>query len=124
MYMNYVVTKNLLNRSIQGQCTDTLFDTLPGDITQMILDNVRDINVLTHTRTNGAVLDCWVSGYPNNTRDALHTDGNNLYSYDLEIGMTRGGQKLVKDYTAKGAYGFMSQTTSTHVNLALCKVRV
>jgi len=58
MYMNYVVTKNLLNRSIAGKSTDTLFDALAGDVTQMILDNVRDINTLTRTRTNSAVLDC------------------------------------------------------------------
>eukprot|EP01051_Picozoa_sp_SAG22_P020013 SAG22_NODE_3885_length_1483_cov_2.278902_1_plen_69_part_00 len=47
----------------------------------------------------------------------MSTDGENLWSYNLLIGETLGGDKVVKDYTANGI-GFYSNTTSTHVNLA------
>ena len=46
----------------------------------------------------------------------LWTDGNDLFSYGLKIGETRGAQKVVFNYTASGEY--RSQTTSTHVRLA------
>ena len=46
----------------------------------------------------------------------LWTDGNNLFSYGLKIGETRGAQKVVFNYTRSGQ--FESQTTSTHVRLA------
>ena len=45
----------------------------------------------------------------------LWTDGNDLFSYGLKIGETRGAQKVVFNYTRSGH--FKSQTTSTHVRL-------
>ena len=45
------------------------------------------------------------------------TDGKKIYSYELQIGDTSDGKKIVRDYTAKGSYGFRSQTTSCHVGL-------
>jgi len=46
----------------------------------------------------------------------LHTDGKKIYSYELQIGdTTEDGKKIVKDYTARGSYGFRSMTTSQHV---------
>jgi len=48
----------------------------------------------------------------------LYTDGKKIYSYELQIGDTSAdGKKIVRDYTAKGSYGFRSQTTSCHVGL-------
>jgi len=46
----------------------------------------------------------------------IWTDGDNLFSYGLKIGETRGAQKVVFNYTASGEY--RSKTTSTHVRLA------
>ena len=46
----------------------------------------------------------------------IWTDGENLFSYGLKIGETRGAQKVVFNYTASGEY--RSKTTSTHVRLA------
>ena len=46
----------------------------------------------------------------------LWTDGNDLFSYGLKIGETRGAQKVVFNYTRSGY--FESQTTSRHVRLA------
>lgn len=49
---------------------------------------------------------------------ALHTDGNDLYSYALKIGYTEDGVKHAIDYTSPGGT-FYSVTTSTHVGLAI-----
>jgi hypothetical protein len=46
----------------------------------------------------------------------LWTDGNDLFSYGLKIGETRGVQKVVFNYTRSG--DFKSQTTTKHVHLA------
>ena len=47
------------------------------------------------------------------------TDGAKLYSYKLCIGYTDDdGQKWLKDYSASGAHGFQSMTTSKHVGYA------
>jgi hypothetical protein len=46
----------------------------------------------------------------------IWTDGNDLFSYGLKIGETRGAQKVVFNYTRSGQ--FKSQTTSVHVKLA------
>jgi hypothetical protein len=47
----------------------------------------------------------------------LRTDGHNLFSYALLIGMTdENGHKVLYEYTAKGM--FISMTTSFHVNKA------
>ena len=65
--------------------------------------------------TNIEVVRAWDRGRPGASRHLL-TDGKNLYSYDLKIGFTRKGQKVVKNYTASGI--FVSMTTSQHVSLA------
>ena len=64
---------------------------------------------------NQQVVQLFISG--NKARAGrLWTDGNDLFSYDLKIGETRGAQKVVFNYTRSGR--FFSQTTSTHVRLA------
>lgn len=48
----------------------------------------------------------------------LSTDGKAIFSYELQIGDTdHDGKKFVRDYTARGSYGFQSQTTSCHVGM-------
>tara|TARA_Y100000114_G_scaffold147387_1_gene159132 strand:- start:806 stop:1069 length:264 start_codon:yes stop_codon:yes gene_type:complete len=48
----------------------------------------------------------------------LSTDGKAIFSYELQIGDTgENGKKIVRDYTARGSYGFRSQTTSCHVGM-------
>jgi hypothetical protein len=48
----------------------------------------------------------------------LHTDGCDLYSYELKIGYTNeDGERIVKLYTAVHG-NFKSKTTSKHVNKA------
>ena len=49
----------------------------------------------------------------------LSTDGTRLWSYRLCIGVrdVRGATRLL-DHTAGGAAGFVSMTTSHHVNMA------
>ena len=48
----------------------------------------------------------------------LRTDGQRLYSYNLQIGRTTtSGRKEVFNYTAKGG-DFRSHTTSTHIGIA------
>ncbi len=66
---------------------------------------------------NEDVVRAWVDGRVASGGN-LMTDGRKLYSYALCIGTTEDGYKEVRDYTAKGAYGFRSQTTSQHVGLA------
>ena len=45
----------------------------------------------------------------------MWTDGENIYSYQMEIGHTdQDGRKVLRNHTAKGL-GFVSQTTSQHV---------
>ena len=66
---------------------------------------------------NHEVVNNWAQGNEGFTR-ALRTDGNNLYSYNLRIGITGpDSEKIVFDFTSGGGK-FMSQTTSTHVGLA------
>ncbi len=50
----------------------------------------------------------------------FRTDGFKLWSYELLIGDTcaETGARVLRDYTAKGRWGFKSQTTSCHVGLA------
>tara|TARA_B100000282_G_C31725565_1_gene488231 strand:- start:1324 stop:1584 length:261 start_codon:yes stop_codon:yes gene_type:complete len=68
--------------------------------------------------SNDEVAQAWLEG-----REAVShtgnfsTDGKKIYSYELQIGDTSDGKKIVRDYTAKGSYGFRSQTTSCHVGL-------
>ena len=69
--------------------------------------------------TNALVAEAWALGKPaRNHRESFWTDGKRIYSYDLQIGDTaENNKKVVKDYTAKGSYGFQSMTTSQHVGL-------
>jgi hypothetical protein len=71
--------------------------------------------------TNEDVAHLWAIGHTAcNHRKTFFTDGRKLYSYNLMIGDTcqDTGAKVLKDYTAKGTYGFSSQTTSCHVGVA------
>ena len=45
------------------------------------------------------------------------TDGQNLYSYNLRIGATIDGQKILFDFTAPAGH-MVSSTTSCHVGKA------
>lgn len=65
---------------------------------------------------NREVLTAWVRGHPWAAGN-LHTDGWNLYSYDLKIGTCEDGLNVVYDYTAPGGK-FISMVTSAHVNAA------
>lgn len=47
---------------------------------------------------------------------SMKTDGISLYSYDLLIGVTENGKKIVFNYSQSGV--FKSQTTSRHVSKA------
>jgi len=62
---------------------------------------------------NSKVIEAFILGKKGKAGN-LCTDGQDLYSYGLKIGETRGAQKVVFNYTAKGE--FQSQTTSNHVN--------
>lgn len=62
---------------------------------------------------NSQVIEAFIYGRKGEAGN-LSTDGQALYSYGLKIGETRGTQKVVFNYTAKGIYH--SQTTSNHVN--------
>ena len=69
--------------------------------------------------TNSEVAEAWALGQPaKNHTGSFSTDGQRIYSYELQIGdTTESGAKVVRDYTAAGSYGFRSQTTSCHVGL-------
>tara|TARA_Y100000114_G_scaffold10501_1_gene8272 strand:- start:398 stop:655 length:258 start_codon:yes stop_codon:yes gene_type:complete len=67
---------------------------------------------------NALVAEAWAMGKPaRNHRGSFHTDGKKIYSYELQIGDTSDDKKIVRDYTARGSYGFQSHTTSCHVGL-------
>ena len=70
-------------------------------------------------QANNRIVKSWIRGRSDdNGRSTFHTDGESLYSYQLQIGYTdKKGNKVVKLYTGKGG-AFRSKTTSTHVNLA------
>jgi len=54
-----------------------------------------------------------------NSSAQFWTDGNKLYSYKLCIGdTTENGNKVLRDYSATGRWGFKSMTTSKHVGYA------
>jgi hypothetical protein len=65
---------------------------------------------------NDGVIASWKAGkVARNSRFTLHSTGQGLYSYQLQIGMrTDSGITVLADYTA-GADSFQSQTTSCHV---------
>ena len=68
---------------------------------------------------NSEVAESWALGESaKNHRGSFWTDGKKIYSYELQIGdTTKSGKKVVRDYTARGSYGFQSQTTSCHIGL-------
>jgi hypothetical protein len=69
--------------------------------------------------SNHTVAESWALNKPATSWTGnFWTDGKKIYSYELQIGDTsEGGKKIVRDYTAKGSYGFRSQTTSCHVGM-------
>lgn len=78
--------------------------------------------------TNREVVKAW-KGYKSGNAGHLHTNGNLLYSYGLEIGYKgNAGELFVIDYTTRcgannfqvAGYGYfhVTQTTSRHVNIA------
>jgi hypothetical protein len=68
--------------------------------------------------TREQVVNAWVRGLPATTGNrSLSTNGKELFSYRLTIGVKLDGSPVVLDYTAS-ADQFMSQTTSTHVRFA------
>ena len=74
---------------------------------------------MTKPVCNSLVAVAWAQGKPaRNHRGSFWTDGKCIYSYELQIGDTsETNKKIVRDYTARGSYGFQSQTTSCHVGL-------
>jgi YD repeat-containing protein len=69
--------------------------------------------------SNRLIPEQWKLGKPaQNHNKSYHTDGNNLYSYNLLIGTTTPtGTKIAYDYTSK-SNNFISQTTTQHVSFA------
>jgi hypothetical protein len=73
---------------------------------------------MTRTQT-WVVPQYWLEGTPAANNGAqFWTDGVKLYSYNLQIGDTTGGVKVLRDYTKNGKHGFKSMTTSKHVGYA------
>jgi hypothetical protein len=73
--------------------------------------------------TINQVISSWSSGVPRGTTN-LVTDGDRLWSYGELIAFTsEEGRKVVIEKTAKSSGGFVSVTTSRHVNAAFryCK---
>ena len=75
---------------------------------------------MTKPVCNALVAEAWALGQEaRNHNNSFYTDGKRIYSYGLQIGDTsETNKKIVRDYTAKGSYGFRSMTTSQHVGLA------
>lgn len=68
--------------------------------------------------TNVNVPSYWRNGQAaRNGRGSFSTDGSTLYSYGQIIGITKGGEKILLEFTAKGER-YISQTTSQHVGKA------
>jgi hypothetical protein len=66
---------------------------------------------------NDQVIRAWNNGQQARS-GSMKTDGNRLFSYRLCIGKTDcEGNKVLFDWTATGG-GYVSQTTSVHVNKA------
>jgi hypothetical protein len=119
---------SILEKSIKGKDTGTMFDLLPPDVVEVIYTNVyklkfREITIPTYSwhriksrRTNASVIDAWMLSVEHKCGN-LSTDGVMLFSYNLMIGLKHRGRRVVLDYTARGI-GLQSQTTSTHVNKA------
>jgi len=68
---------------------------------------------------NEVVVRRWAAGTEaSNHQGSFRTDGKRLFSYELQIGDTTDGIKVLRDYSAKGRHGFKSMTTSQHVGKA------
>jgi hypothetical protein len=68
-------------------------------------------------KRNDQVIRAWNNGQEAKS-GSMKTDGNRLFSYRLCIGKTDcEGNKVLFDWTATGG-GYVSQTTSVHVNKA------
>ncbi len=68
--------------------------------------------------TNSNVPAYWVQNTPAHSNNKQYTtDGQNLYSYNLRIGATIDGQKILFDYTAPAGH-MISSTTSCHIGKA------
>ena len=104
-------------------------DLLPDEVYQIIYKQILDIAIANTTKiarrrylpvhggkTNSRVIYNWMNNKQFKSLN-MSTNGEKLYSYDLKIGETVGGDKHLYDYTANGI-GFYSQTTSQQVNLA------
>ena len=65
---------------------------------------------------NRDVVNAWVRGRVAAAGN-LSTNGNEIYSYQLQIGETREGKKVAFDYTSAGLREFYSMTTSKHVGM-------
>jgi len=74
---------------------------------------------MTKPVCNSLVAEAWAQGKPARKHNGtFHTNGKRIYTYQLQIGDTsETNKKIVRDYTAKGSYGFQSQTTSCHIGL-------
>ena len=64
--------------------------------------------------SNYAVARAWANGYIASS-NRMWTDGSNLYSYALKIGLRYAGENLLINYMGRNMY---SMTTSHHVSLA------
>ncbi len=70
-------------------------------------------------RTNNQIPRAWALGEAAcNHGGTFWTDGIKLYSYQLQIGDTTAGTKVLRDYSAKGRHGFKTMTTSQHIGKA------
>ena len=69
--------------------------------------------------TNNRIPRAWAEGQAAcNHGGTFWTDGVKLFSYQLQIGDTSDGVKVLRDYSAKGRHGYKSMTTSQHVGKA------
>ena len=71
-------------------------------------------------KKNIDVVKAWSRGYPASSHNGnFRTDGMGLWSYNLMIGATVAGEKVLALYRASGEY--KSQTTSQHVASTLLR---
>jgi len=66
--------------------------------------------------TNEQVVHAWMRGESAKAGN-LRTDGQSLWSYGLLIAERGTAGRTLHDYTSGGLMGFISKTTSKHVNL-------
>ena len=98
---------------------------LCDDVLEIVVENLAESRKQIEIRywknayiPSFAVLKCWELGAAHQVRYLnLHTNGAELFSYDLKIGFTDAGTRYLLDYTAPGK-AFVRETTSTHVNKA------